>query len=500
MTPFFSGSVTPPFVLLLAAAISALALLIRMLRPLERRSMHVAWVTLALGAMGSLAWMALPADADAATTLRGLSLFTVGLGSLQVGVVTVFRLLLPWVGLVAPRIVQDLSVTTLSLAWGMLWLRVAGVDPSQLFATSAILTAVVAFAMQDTLGNVLGGVALQLDNSLRVGDWVRLGEVFGKVTDVRWRYTAIETRSGEMVIVPNSWLMKNTFGVVRPDTLGGTGWRRTLEFQLDASASPAVVVHAIEHAVLDADIANVVKTPEPQALLMETTAGVTHYHFRYWVANPLNDWPTDSAVRMHVLAALARAGVKAGVPLQERLNIKETELWHSAMEQREFNLRLNAIKATLLFATLPDADQQALAQHLKHAPFAQGDIMTRQGAVAHWLYLITQGSADVLVDSAQGPVSVATLHDGDFFGEMGMLTGEPRTATVKALTPVNAYRLDKAGFAQVLQARPEIARELSDVVAARHAEITHRTASQTGAHATSEPLINRILHFFSLNS
>lgn len=71
-------------------------------------------------------------------------------------------------------------------------------DPTSLFATSAVITAVLAFAMQDTLGNVLGGVALQLDNSLRVGDWVKLDDVSGRVTDVLWRFTAVGTRNHEL--------------------------------------------------------------------------------------------------------------------------------------------------------------------------------------------------------------------------------------------------------------------------------------------------------------
>jgi len=88
------------------------------------------------------------------------------------------------------------------LAWGFVWLRLAGVDPTNLFATSAVITAVLAFSMQDTLGNVLGGVTLQLDNSLRVGDWVRVDDISGRVADVHWRFTAIETRNKELVMVP----------------------------------------------------------------------------------------------------------------------------------------------------------------------------------------------------------------------------------------------------------------------------------------------------------
>src|SRR5512140_1294374 len=439
------------------AGVAAGAFAFRLLRPGERRSLRMAWSMLAL-ALAACSIAALPGvpPSLAAGALSG-ALVISGLATIQVAATLVFRGLLPALRFGAPRIAQDLTVTGLSVAWCLVWLRLSGVDPSQLFTTSAIITAVVAFSMQDTLGNVLGGVALQLDNSLRVGDWVRVDDVSGRVTDVRWRYTAIETRSRELVIVPNSWLMKNRFTVIRAPGDGQLAWRRALSFNIDAHAEPARVIAALQQAVLDAEIDHVLRQPPPSAILSELASGYCRYTLRYWLSDPMYDDPTDSAVRIHAVAALERAGVHQGVPVEERLTIKENESWHAAAAQREFERRADAIRKTDLFAHLSEAEQNALAKHLIHAPFAAGDVMTRQGAVAHWLYLIIHGEAKVLVDSPGGPVQLTTLHDGDVFGEMGMLTGEARRATVVALTAVECYRLDKAGFAQVLRQRPEIA-------------------------------------------
>ena len=97
------------------------------------------------------------------------------------------------------------------VGWGLVWLRLAGVDLASLITTSAVITGVVAFSMQETLGNILGGVVLQLDQSIRVGDWVKVDETSGRVVEIRWRYTAVETRNRETVVIPNGWLMKNRF-------------------------------------------------------------------------------------------------------------------------------------------------------------------------------------------------------------------------------------------------------------------------------------------------
>jgi CRP-like cAMP-binding protein len=205
---------------------------------------------------------------------------------------------------------------------------------------------------------------------------------------------------------------------------------------------------------------------------------------------------------VHALAALARAGVKLGLQQEERLMIKENDNWRQAQEERELQRRLDAVQRTALFAALPAQEQLVLANHLVHAPFVQGGTLTRQGAVAHWLYLIVRGQAQVLVD-AQGVITpIATLTDGDFFGEMGMLTGEPRSATVVALSDVDCYRLDKVGFAQVLVARPGMADEISAILAKRRQDLNARLQQAKDAQSgpRSDDLLARMKAFFGVTS
>ncbi len=473
------------------------ALFFRILRPVERRALRVTSVLVALSAVALACVSLVQPIAMVANAALATSVILWGLASIHLLATVVFRGVLPAVGINVPRIAHDLTFTAVSLVWGVLWLRLSGVDPTQLFATSAILTAVLAFSMQDTLGNVLGGVTLQLDNSLRVGDWVRLDDISGRVTDVHWRFTAIETRNRELVMVPNSWLMKNRFTVMRSAVDKPFAWRRGVTFNIEAGADPEKVIWTLEHAVLDAEIPHVLIDPPPSAVLSEVASGYCRYTLRYWLGNGQFDDPGDSSVRIHAMAALSRAGIAPGVPQEERLMIKENASWRAAAGQRDFDRRLEAIRRTELFAQLPEQEQHMLADHLIHAPFAAGDIITRQGAVAHWLYLIIRGEAKVLVDSPDGRLPIATLHDGDIFGEMGMLTGEARSATVVAGTAVDCYRLDKAGFAQVLQQRPEIAKDMSAIVEARNAQrsvLLAKVGQPVGMHGD---LLGRIMSFFS---
>ena len=174
---------------------------------------------------------------------------------------------------------------------------------------------------------------------------------------------------------------------------------------------------------------------------------------------------------------------------------------HRAMEAAaEHAKRVQALAAVELFAALSDAEREALAPHLEYAPFAAGDVMTRQGAVAHWLYLILSGTAEACADTPTGRTIVGTLGAGEVFGEMGMMTGEPRRATVVAMTDVACYRLDKSGFAQVLARRPDIAESLSSILARREAERIARTqGSARGAQALAHTdMLDRIRRFFGL--
>src|SRR4029077_9143258 len=127
--------------------------------------------------------------------------------------------------------------------------------------------------------------------------------------------------------------------------------------------------------------------------------------------------------------------------------IKEGEAREAALHEREIEVRIAALRSVELFACLDRHEVHALAKRLVAAPFAAGDVITRQGAIAHWLYLLTGGEADVWLDAHDAPrPRVATLGPRNVVGEMGMLTGEPRRATVIAKTDVECYRLDKAGF------------------------------------------------------
>jgi len=485
-----------------ATLAAGLALLLLALQPLERRiGRRLLLVVAVLAAMLAAADALVTAGhGRMADALAGVAMLGLGIVVLRSLAVLLLRGLLPLAGMSTPRLVVDLTCALLYLLWAYVWLRMAGVDLTSVVTTSAIVTAVVAFSMQDTLGNVLGGVALQMDNSIAVGQWVRIDDVNGRVVDIRWRYTAIETRNGEIVIVPNSHLMKNRFVTIGSPLGGVMKVRRWVWVNVTLDTPPSRVCEVLRAALTEARIAHVLSEPEPSAVLMDFVDGAGRYGLRYWLDDPREDDVTDSLVRSHVVAALERNHIQIAIPQSLHTVVKDNETHRAALQAAEWRRRREAIGRVPIFVSLSDAERDALCAHLVHAPFASGDIMTRQGAVAHWLYILLTGRAEVTVAGPSGSRRVAVLEPGSVFGEMGLMTGDPRHATVTALEDAECYRLDKAGFESILQTRPDLSREISKVLAQRQWELQRVvdavSAPMPSNHASD--LLARIRCFFGL--
>jgi CRP-like cAMP-binding protein len=341
--------------------------------------------------------------------------------------------------------------------------------------------------------------------SVRVGDWIQLdGGPSGRVIDIRWRSTALETRDWETVVVPNSHLMKNRFTIIGRREGAPLQWRRGIPFMVDPAVPPARVITLIDEEMREIMIANVARAPAPSCVLLDFIQGNLRYELRYFLTDLLEDELTDSAVRIHLFASLQRAGIRVA-ETQTTVHAVAKDVAHAEnVRQRELQRRLIMLRQVDLLAPLSDEEKNFVADRLQYAPFARGDVITTQGSVAHWLYVIAFGEAEVRFEQpGRAPRVLGMVRAGQFFGEMGLLAGESRNATVVAKTDVECYRLDRASFQALLLARPELADEVSKVVAARKPdlEMARSEAAQAQASPTEpvEPaLLERIQRFFGL--
>ncbi len=437
-----------------------------------------------------------------ASTLREIFIIAQGMAALRISGLFVFRILLPLVRLSPPSILEDMLVILGYLIWGMVRLRYAGLDLSGIVTTSAVITAAIAFSMQDTLGNILGGLMLEVDNSFEIGDWIKVDDVVGKVIDIRWRSTSIETRNWETVVIPNGVLMKTKFSVLGKRSGEPEQWRRWVWFNVTYAIPPARVIGIVQQAIQSAEISGVAEKPAPNCIMMDFDKSSARFAVRYWLTDLANDDPTDSSVRTHIYAALQRAGIHLPVPEQNVHIFKEGEKRDETRRTRQIAQRMDALRKVELFSSFSDDELQTVAESLKHALFVKGDVITRQGAVAHWLYIITEGEAEVILETEGGNQTLNTLQAGHFFGEMGLMTGAPRSATVVAKTDMECYQLDKESFESILHSRPSIAEEISQILATRRSALDTAQSGfadkQRSQNQQRSEILARIKTFFGL--
>ncbi len=198
---------------------------------------------------------------------------------------------------------------------------------------------------------------------------------------------------------------------------------------------------------------------------------MAQYAVRYWLTDFSHDDLTDSAVRLRLVYALRRAGLEPAMPAQQVTLIEASEEAHQReVESREAK-REQALASMELFNPLKPDELKRLARSLRDVPFAPGEALVRQGDEADSLYVIAKGRVSVRVRVDGSDKEVAQLQQGSYFGEMGLMTGEPRNATVQALSHVDTYHLNKDAFRSLLQTRPELADSVAEVLAKRKAEL-----------------------------
>ncbi|HEV3189942.1 MAG TPA: mechanosensitive ion channel family protein [Polyangiaceae bacterium] len=394
----------------------------------------------------------------------------------NLGALVVFDLVLPVLGVTFVAITGDLVVGFAYVFAAIGVLKASGVSPSSVLTTSAIVSGVIALSLQATLGNILGGVALQLDGSVHVGDWIELptGQQ-GRVIAIRWRHTVVETRNWDTIIVPNANLLAQNIVILGKRSGKPVQHRMWVYFNVDFRFAPSLVLDVVQTALWAAPIEGVAEDPKPSVICYdfarEGRDSFGHYAVRYWLTDLASDDPTSSRIRTRIYTALKRAGIPLARPSQTLFVIPEED--EKTREARHKEQRLHAIEHIDLMAPLTPAEREFVAERLRYATFVAGETITKQGSVAHWLYILCAGSVEVRRHLEGAPLAkkVANITAPGFFGEMGLLTGEPRGADVVAATDVECYRLDKEGLERILHDRPEVAEQMAHTVAGRQVEL-----------------------------
>ncbi|MBN8477427.1 MAG: mechanosensitive ion channel family protein [Burkholderiales bacterium] len=491
----------------LFASAALVFVLVSYLFPIERRRGLLAMAVIATIGVAALYGYSQIVDATGSRTVailvRELILAVVAFSVIRVFMIFVLQTLLA--RLAVPRILSEFLLALLLIGYALFRLSAVGVNLAGVVTTSAVITGALAFSAQEMLGNLWAGISLQLENTLRLGDWIRVENVTGQVVGIRWRSMQIATTNNETIIIPNSQLMKDKVTVIGRHGEDRAPWRRSVSFQVDYDLPPVRVCAVVSDALQRAELTYVAREPKPVCVCDAFEDSGARYSAVYMLTDPRRDWATKSEVLTHVFAALARGDMPIPFPRQVVELRADPRAEADRIELAQKRALLDEVE---LFAPLTPAEKDSLARRLQFAPYVTDDVVCRQGEPADSLFILARGTVHVVSEASDGLTrhKFATLGAPAYFGEMGLLLGAPRGATVLASGEVVCYQLDKRAFDAVIQARPELAVSLSEALAKRQAAnqatLQQLDAEQRARHAVSAAaeMVRKIRDFFGLAS
>jgi small-conductance mechanosensitive channel/CRP-like cAMP-binding protein len=382
-----------------------------------------------------------------------------------------------------PRIVQDAIVIGVFAFIATLLLQ------DRIFAATAAGAVVIGLALQGTLGNLFAGLAIQIEKPFRVGHWVQIAGQDGQVAEVTWRATKIRTKAGNFVVVPNSKLADDIIVNYSEPTIDS---RIEVEVGVTYDAAPNRVKAVIMKSLEDVPLISKVRTPE--ILLVDFSSSSITYRVRTWCDDFAADERLRDQVRSAIWYAFKRERIEIPYPIQVEYSREDVPMT-TALDAPA----AAALASVPIFASLSPEEHQALLQAAVSGPYSTGDSVVRQGEAGASMFVIVNGEVRVTVEPDNQ--EVARISDGGFFGEMSLLTGAPRNATVTAIRDSEIIEIKAEAFRRFVLANPAAVEQVGAAVAARRAELEQRRASSGAAVVVETPhkLIDRIRRFLNLN-
>ncbi|HYV49461.1 MAG TPA: mechanosensitive ion channel family protein [Myxococcaceae bacterium] len=359
-----------------------------------------------------------------------------------------------------PKIVRDvIDVVLYAIAAITIFKSQLDVDLSGVLATSAVLSVVIGLALQDTLGNLFAGLSIQLERPFQVGDYVSIGEHTGKVLQVAWRATRMETFRREVITLPNSILSKTP---VKNFSRASQPVGIDLYVHLSYEAPPNAVREAMMQTITS--VPNVLSEPGCKVRVWGYDENGVKWQVRYFVADYLHADNAMDEFYTRLWYRLRREGIEIPYP-QRTLHFKEAQPQQEVPDERVAGL-LDSVE---IFAVLDRRAREELRKEMQLRRFGRGERIIQEGAQGHTFYLVVSG--EVSVRAGSGDAEVARLKRGQYFGEMSLLTGEPRAATVLAASDAVLLELDRPVFARLFGEHQGLARELSAILAQRRSQL-----------------------------
>jgi small-conductance mechanosensitive channel/CRP-like cAMP-binding protein len=397
-----------------------------------------------------------------------------------------------------PNITRDLILLTCYAILLVIVLRFkSNINLTGIMTTSAVLTVVVGFAAQTTLSSLISGLMLQIESPFGLGDWIKLEENQGRVVGITWKSTRLLTREKILVYIPNAEITNKSFyNYSRPN--------RTLVARVYIGIEYGVPPNTVKDVIIQVlkQHPQVLKIPPPDVYLKEFGDFAITYEIRFCHNNYANEPKIKSDLNYQIWYALRRNNIKIPFPIRDvQLNHIERRFQAKELEAQRSSFNIEKLLGQVsVFSALSAEIQTQIAERSVIAEYGAGEFIVRQGNQGDSLYIIRTGSCGVYVrrDGKQEN-RIATIDSGGFFGEMSLLTGEPITATVRAMVDISVIIIDKENFSNILNDNPAISVQLGEILAKRQKELAEEAGRRVADTPSSSSMIFKIKSFFRID-
>nr|WP_295769192.1 mechanosensitive ion channel family protein [Rhodoferax sp.] len=371
-----------------------------------------------------------------------------------------------------------------------------------ILGASGIIGLVMGFALRGLVSDIFSGIALQIDASLTPGDWLdfqyRGRDLSGKLLDIAWRTVVIADTSENIVIIPNG-----EFAAImvtnrsRPSNVSEYSTTIELDCEHDEKRVIAILETAVERAMLE----GVLTRPAPYIRVASVKDGVVTYRMLFC----LEVGRVSPTKARHVVLYYALQFLKtAGIPVTR---VQRNEISRPrAIGQLHFDqpaARLHMLSGVPFLSILSPRDVAAVAEEVISARLIKGQRLLVAGEPGDSMFVVSEGSLDVVIESETGPVTVGQLWPGDCLGEMSLFTGAPRSATVIAREPTVTFEVRKDTMGRIFAQNAALVERVAQMIAERqkaNESALLKPGDVVEQRAEARSILYRIRDFFRLHS
>ena len=349
----------------------------------------------------------------------------------------------------------------------------------------------IGFGIQDLTTNFVSGLTLLLDRPVKVGDFVELEGLMGIVKKISIRSTIIKTNDDSSVIVPNSnmisnkivnWSYENPLLCLR------------LSIEVAENSDPLLVTETLLNIAYAE--AGVLYEPNPKVLFVEFGDDCFKFELLVWTDRPTEREVIKSSLNFAIEYNFRQQGID--FPFNDReIYLKNPEVLLSLFKQKEsaneitesssknnskMLISVEGIKKRLplscllrevtYFENLTDLELRQLIEVGYRQRLRSQEFLFRENDPGDAFYLILSGSVEVFVEAMDKHLN--NLGTGQFLGELSLMLGIPRTASVRALEETILFGINKEGFQKVLTERPDLSEQIIQEIVKHKEELSER--------------------------